>query len=153
MAMNRTFTIWKQTKWNHVCIIDNSKDDYNKVIINGEVVLKLDYQSVFVKTNDSLQVMGWLHHGSYLYSLFGQMTDINVWNRSFTYIACIFVLVFIIMCLIMRPHHHTHTIRDRWGNWSPVRKTWPNEHNQSKLWKAAQYLIFKSNNEFMDKII
>ena len=57
---------------------------YYKTYLNGDLVYQtLEFQET--NTEDvNLAIMGQMKYQSYEYSLFGRMSDVNIWNRSFS---------------------------------------------------------------------
>ena len=79
------FPVWKPGGWNHVCIIASSTERNYKTVINGDDVYEgLDFTADLRKVDKNLTFMGSMVDKEYESSLFGRMTDINIWNRSFT---------------------------------------------------------------------
>ena len=84
---NSIFTIWKMGEniWNNVCIIASSSRRTYKMILNGETVYEgNNYRGGLSTESSNLRFMGNFNEDPPPGSLFGQMTDINVWNTSFT---------------------------------------------------------------------
>ena len=83
----KTFPIWNLNIWNHVCISISFKDLFIHIVLNGETIHKDTYFEVGdEEMNRNLVVMGtnWGKGKDYEASFFGQIADINLWNRSFT---------------------------------------------------------------------
>ena len=81
------FTAWKigPNIWNHACLISSKKGEFSKIIINGETVHRGgNYEAGHVDWNNDLVFMGNADKEGYTKSLFGEMTDVNIWNRSLT---------------------------------------------------------------------
>ena len=79
---------WKPESWNSICVVLCNS---SKLWLNGEIIAN-DTSDIFrraIKTKKNLSFMGnsreGLYHGEgYGFSLFGAMTDINIWNRNLT---------------------------------------------------------------------
>ena len=80
--MGERLPIWKIGQWNHICFIGTSKGMVTKIILNGETINEGMYKLRSQDRNyTNLIFMG---IKDYEYSFYGEMTDINIWNRSFT---------------------------------------------------------------------
>ena len=83
------FPIWKMGEdvWNNVCIIISNTDKEFKIVLNRKTVFhKTDYDGSILKLNNNLRLMGnyWENNISYSMSHYGQLSDVNIWNRSFS---------------------------------------------------------------------
>ena len=78
------FPIWDMEVWNHVCIILDAGRGNLRIIMNGEPVLDIDCKADLSILDGNLSMMGKLTASGYVYSLFGRMTDVNMWGRSLT---------------------------------------------------------------------
>ena len=80
-----TLPMWDPGVWNSVCVILDSDDKFVKVVMNGETVLiDNEYTSIHHKSNESLTIMALPEPYGYSSSMFGRMTDVNLWSRSLT---------------------------------------------------------------------
>ena len=70
--------------WNNYCITLSASNRYLRTVFNGKIIAdQVDYDGYHLRKNQNLRVLGkYYAHGKYKYSLFGAMTDINIWNRS-----------------------------------------------------------------------
>ena len=82
----KTFPIWDLNVWNHLCISIDYESMHVFIILNGESVSEdIGYKHKERKKN-LLAIMG-TYRGNgngYISSTFGEISDINMWNRSFT---------------------------------------------------------------------
>ena len=76
------FPIWDIKIWNHVCIMLNSVTEDMTVVLNGEKVLNRNMKWDLSLMNTNLSIMGYPTMSSYSYSLFGKITDVNMWSHS-----------------------------------------------------------------------
>ena len=73
---------WKIQEWNTVCFFINHKDRIYQMIVNGVIIGEKRAEVLNIgKTEENLVFMGWWRFDKYIYSVFGEMTDINIWDR------------------------------------------------------------------------
>ena len=73
---------WKIQEWNTVCYLISHKDRVYQIVMNGEIVGEERTEILnFGKTEENLGFMGWKRMDRFMYSVFGEMTDINIWDR------------------------------------------------------------------------
>ena len=90
IALNNFGTLlqvdWRPGVWNSACFLLSISRQLNQVWFNGKIIKTDDDISSFQKAVDeniTLSVMGEPHDdGTFHYSMFGAMTDVNIWNRS-----------------------------------------------------------------------
>ena len=73
---------------NTVCIIASSSDMFYRTIVNGVLVYEgLDYQEHHEEKDKNLFFMGEKidNNENFTASLFGRMSDINLWNTTLSY--------------------------------------------------------------------
>ena len=84
----KLFKSWKMgdnDEWNTACIIASTKHRFYRTILNGVIVYEGEgYQEKY--PNKNLNIMGEKYGESenFTHSLFGRMSDINLWNRTFS---------------------------------------------------------------------
>ena len=96
------FPAWPIGLWNTVCVMASSQEKYYEVRVNEETVfMTRDYQgqhrqdtalvmsytelTLFRLTNkENLLLMGRFKKGKYEHSMFGALTDINIWDSLLT---------------------------------------------------------------------
>ena len=83
----RKFVIvdWKPAVWNNICTLLSDKRKLRKVYFNGKLIITDKNYIGFHKftKNRNIQIMGHvLTDSKYKDSLFGAMTDLNIWSRS-----------------------------------------------------------------------
>ena len=79
------FPIWDMNVWNHVCLMIDSVTKDIMIIVNGKLMIKrhdFDLNNSFM--NENLSIMGSFAPNGYTGSLFGRMTDVNMWSRMMT---------------------------------------------------------------------
>lgn len=72
------FPIWKPRIWNGFCLRLNNTD--NSLFVNNEFIASKKEQAIFWHNISEIVMMS--SKGSYQNSLFGAMTDVNIWNRT-----------------------------------------------------------------------
>ena len=75
--------IWNPGVWNNVCLMLDTDNQVMKTVINGHTVL-IDntYTISHHKNNHSLTIMAFPTSNGVEDSMFGRMTDVNLWSRS-----------------------------------------------------------------------
>ena len=77
--------VWELALWNHICIMVNSRSNFIQVVMNGETVLfDPKYGLEHNMFDKNLRIMGYPTKDGYESSLFGRMTDVNIWRQCFT---------------------------------------------------------------------
>ena len=84
-----SFPIWDIQVWNHVCIILDSVSADLRIVLNGETVLDVHLEADISPLDKNLSIMGKPSTSGYLYSMFGRMTDVNMWSRSLTEVEAV----------------------------------------------------------------
>ena len=73
---------WKIQEWNTVCYLISHKYRVYQIVMNGEIVGEERTEILnFGKTEENLGLMGWKRMGGFIYSVFGEMADINIGDR------------------------------------------------------------------------
>ena len=77
---------WRPNVWNSACIVLSSSKKINQVWFNG-INIKTDkrvkiFEESVTKNDTTISIMGYHEGKKYTRSLFGAMTDINIWSRS-----------------------------------------------------------------------
>ena len=72
--------------WNHVCIIiENSYNNTFKIVLNEQLVYEdKNFSGNLFKISQNLSIMGYIPGKDLRTSFPGQITDVNIWNRSLT---------------------------------------------------------------------
>ena len=78
------FPVWDMMVWNHVCIMLDSVTENMRVVMNGKTTLEANLEADISILDHNLTLMGYLTPSGYAFSLFGRMTDVNMWSRSMT---------------------------------------------------------------------
>ena len=77
---------WTPGVWNSACFVLNNRREkkQNQVWFNGEILKEYNNIDSNLKEdeNKSLILMGYLKDGKYYQSMFGAMTDVNIWNSA-----------------------------------------------------------------------
>ena len=75
------FPIWDIEVWNHICILIDLDLKVLKTVMNGKTVVNQPLKSDLSILDNSLTLMGYPTTNGYDNSLFGRMTDVNMWSR------------------------------------------------------------------------
>ena len=78
---------WKPRKWNSLCVALSISKKLNKIWFNGKLIRNdRSYHGIIQHSDNNIRIMGKYYpkEDLYKYSMFGAMTDINIWNRSLT---------------------------------------------------------------------
>ena len=78
------FSSWDLGALNHVCVILDATANLSHAIINGKMVSNTAYRHEHSILPNNLSIMGHPHEKGLKFSLFGRMTDVNIWSRSLT---------------------------------------------------------------------
>ena len=80
-----SFDIWDLGVWNHVCIMLNAESGILETMINGKKKLSVKgYKPDQSTLSNNLTIMALPFSHGFHRSLFGRMTDVNIWSHSFT---------------------------------------------------------------------
>ena len=76
------FPAWPMGLWNSMCVLASGQQEYYELLVNSRSVFKtLQYQGQHRLTNgENLLLMGRYKKGKYEHSMFGSLTDINIWD-------------------------------------------------------------------------
>ena len=78
------FDIWDITIWNHACITIDSITGAVKTFMNGNIVMEENAFFDHSQVADNLTMMNGTKEDTKFGSLFGRLTDVNVWSRCLT---------------------------------------------------------------------
>ena len=85
--MLKTFPVWNLNVWNHVCISGEFKESQIVAVLNGEIVFEdKNYKAKGEEKQSNIIFMG-DYEGEdkgFKSSFFGEITDINTWDRALT---------------------------------------------------------------------
>ena len=81
------FPVWDLTEWNHVCVSLSSDEGTMVTVLNGRTVHRrtdYHYQAPHTRTEVNISILGRQTEDGDSSPMFGRMTDVNIWSRSFT---------------------------------------------------------------------
>ena len=76
---------WRPGVWSTACLSQSISRELNNIWFDGNIIKKddriVDFKEALGK-NNNIVIMAFKLKGHYSHSMFGAMTDINIWNRS-----------------------------------------------------------------------
>ena len=76
--------VWDLKVWNHVCLILDSVTAKILTVMNGDTILHEHLKVDLSLLDQNISLLGLDNKGGYTHSLFGRITDVNMWSRSMT---------------------------------------------------------------------
>ena len=78
------FPAWPMGLWNSVCLLAGSEQNYYELLVNSQSVFRtLHYQGQHRAANgENLLLMGRFKKGKFEHSMFGSLTDVNIWDSN-----------------------------------------------------------------------